>query len=337
MTKLRRNAGFSLIELMISASLILLVMVVVTRTFTVQHKTYTVVDQTSEAQQNLRAISDLIERDVRRSGYMVPGNAGVCAWDRTTGPDTLFVSNTDVLETIFDLEDENEDLDGNFGAPLTGVSSSYTRSGIASIGISQTWVDVDDADGDSVTDVDFAVGAGVILVNRRDTDGLVACGIIATQSSTSLTVDFGSTTFGPAGMNADVVAVPAHVYQLAVGNPNELRRDGVLVASDVEDFQLTFFFDDDRDGVVDGGEMFGNNGGTAQPWELTPATNRPDFSSLRDVGINIVTVTRTNDPNTDYQIGAGEITGNRTTGLPTADGKRRRVNSARVQLRNRGV
>ena len=81
-------------------------------------------------------------------------------------------------------------------------------------------------------------------------------------------------------------------------------------------------------------EMFGSSGGTAQAWELTPLSNRPDFSHLREVGINLVTSTRSNDPNVNYQLGAGEVTGNRTTGLPTSDGKRRRVNSARVRLRN---
>ena len=108
----------------------------------------------------------------------------------------------------------------------------------------------------------------------------------------------------------------------------------------MEDFQLTHFFDLDDDRVVDGGESFGtspSSGGTAQPWELTPASNRPDFSTLREVGINIVTATRDDDPNRHYQIGAGEVTGNRTAGsLPSGDGKRRRVSTARVRVRNAG-
>ena len=117
---IRRNAGFSLIELMISASLVLIVMVVVTQVFTTQHRTYVVIDEISEAQQNLRAVSELIERDVRRAGYMVPAQAAVCAFDQSTGPDTLYVSKTDEIRTVFDLEDENLSLTADKGAPVRG-------------------------------------------------------------------------------------------------------------------------------------------------------------------------------------------------------------------------
>lgn len=329
---MKRQAGFTLIELMVSAVIMLIVVVGITNAFTTQHKTYIVVDQVTEAQQNLRAVTDLIERDVRRAGYMVPRQAAVCAYDQTTGPDTLFVSNTDAIRSVFDLEDDNEDLGGDMGAPVAGVTLATNVQGSSySLALTRLWVDVA-ADGD-----DFVAGEGVIVVNRHGDDEPVACGVISAIGGNTLTVDFGSTSTGAVGTNADLVAVPAHVYQVQVGTggaPNRLLRDGQLMATDVEDFQLTFFFDDDDDLVVDAGEMFATSGGTARPWELTPLTNRPDFSSVREVGINLVTVTRAEDPNTAYQLGSGEVTGNRASGLPATDGKRRRVNSARVRLRN---
>jgi len=341
---MRRNDGFSLIEVMVAAAIVMVVMLGISRVFTTQHQTYVVVDQVTEAQQNLRAVVDLIERDARRAGFMVPPHAAVCGWDQTTGPDTLFVSNTDALLTVFDLEDlsdeagnEGLDLSGNFGAPVNGVTTGWGPTGGSfSFTLARTWADVDDADGNGTTDVDFAVGGGVILVASREQDGLAACGIITSIGGNTLTVDFGSTSFASSagGLNAGVVAVPAHVYQVVAGTPNQLRRDGRLLASDVEDLQLSYFFDLDDDRVVDGGEAFGSSGGTAQPWELSPASSRPDFSTLREVRINIVTATRDDDPNRHYQIGAGEVTGNRTTGLPSGDGKRRRVSTARVRVRN---
>jgi prepilin-type N-terminal cleavage/methylation domain-containing protein len=329
---LRRHQGFSLIEVMVSAALVLIVMIGVTRAFTTQHQTYTVVDQVSEAQQNLRAVSDLIERDVRRAGYMVPGQAAVCGYDQTTGADTLFVSNADAIRTMFDLEGGNEDLSGNYGAPVSGDISSFDASGNSfDLSVERLWVDVA-ADG-----ADLKVNEGVIVVNLNDEEMPVACGKIQSIAGNTLTVDFEGTSTGPIGMGADLVAVPALVYELVVGTggaPNRLLRSGQLLASDVEDFQLTYFFDD-GDLVVEAGESFGTSGGTAQPWELTPLTNRPDFSGLREVGINIVTVTRSDDPNTHYQIGAGQVTGNRSAAsLPSGDGKRRRVSSARVRIRN---
>ena len=184
---------------------------------------------------------------------------------------------------------------------------------------------------------DFAVGEGVIVVNRNRENAPVACGTIDSIAGSVLTVNFGASSTGAVGLNADVVAVPAHKYEVILGTPNQLLPNGPLLASDVDDFQLTFFFDGNDDLVVDAGEIFADAGETAQPWELTPIGNRPDFSSLREVGVNLVTVTRDDDPRADYQMGSGQITGNRDgTTLPTGDGKRRRVHSARVGLRNSG-
>jgi len=328
-----RRDGFTLIELMITSAILLLVMLYVTQAFTVQQKTYVVVDQVTEAQQNLRAVSDLVDRDVRLAGYMVPDQAAVCGHDATTGPDTLFLSNADVIRSVFALEGGNEDLSGDYGAPVSGVTSTWTKSGsAASIVLNRLWVDVA-ADGS-----DFSVGSGVILTNRRSPDSAVACGTVTAISGNTLTVDLGATSIGPVGLNADVVAVPAHVYSLTpagVGTPAQLFRDGMLIASDVEDLQITYFFDLDNDLEVDAGESFGSAGGTAQPWELLPATSRPDPSRLREVQLNLVTVTRDDDPNRDWTLGAGEVTGNRTSGsLSAGDGKRRRVYTARVRPRN---
>jgi prepilin-type N-terminal cleavage/methylation domain-containing protein len=327
------TAGFSLLELIVASTILLVVMLGITRAFTMQHRTYAVVDEVTEAQQNLRAVADLIERDVRRSGFMVPPHAGLCAYDATTAPDTLFVSNTDAIRTVFELEDENEDLTPNKGAPVTGDTGGFQASGSADIiNLERLWVDYQ-PDG-----ADFAVGEGVIVVNRNREDAPVACGTIDAISGTQLTVDFGATGTGTVGLNADVVAVPALKYEVVLGAggaPNRLERNGQLLASDVEDFQLTFFFDEDDDRVVDANESFGGSGDTAAPWELSPPSNRPDFSSLREVGVNIVTVTRGDDPNVHYQLGAGQVTGNRTAAsLPSGDGKRRRFHSARVRLRN---
>ena len=82
---------------------------------------------------------------------MVPPHAAVCGWDQTTGPDTLFVSNTDAIMTVFDLEGADEDLSGDFGAPVNGVTTGWTASGGAPGG---HWLPIP-ADGlESVADLD---------------------------------------------------------------------------------------------------------------------------------------------------------------------------------------
>ena len=106
-----------------------------------------VVDQVTEAQQNLRAVADLIERDVRRAGYMVPPHAAICGYDQTAGPDTLFVTNADVLRSVFGLEGAAADLSGNLGAPVSGTNSTWSASGGSfSLSLDRKWVDIQ-ADG----------------------------------------------------------------------------------------------------------------------------------------------------------------------------------------------
>jgi len=293
----------------------------------VQQKTYVVVDQVTEAQQNLRAVSSLIERDIRLAGYMVPRHAALCGYDNLNIPDRLYVSNADAIRSVFALEGANEDLSGNYGAPVSGVTAVWTRNGSsASVTLNRLWVDVA-ADG-----ADFAVNGGVILVNRRDPKADIACGNITALVGNTLTIDLHDTKIGPVGLNADVVAIPAHEYTLTSGGPTgSLLRDNMLIAQDVEDLQLAYFFDFDDDLEVDAGETFGSAGGT----DLAFEGNASDPSKLLEVQLNLVTVTRDNDPNRDWTLGAGEVTGNRAAGtLSAGDGKRRRVYSARIRLRN---
>ena len=71
----RRTAGLTMIELMVTASVLGVVMIYVMQTFTVQHRTYEVLDQVVDAQQSIRVIGDLLERDLRHAGFMVPAGA----------------------------------------------------------------------------------------------------------------------------------------------------------------------------------------------------------------------------------------------------------------------
>ena len=95
---MKRRSGFTLIELMVAMAILLVVVAYLTEMLTRQGRAYTVVDQVTEAQQNLRAIADLLEREVRVTGFMVPEGAAVCGVDQTNGSDVLFVSDADALD-----------------------------------------------------------------------------------------------------------------------------------------------------------------------------------------------------------------------------------------------
>lgn len=326
MAPTRQRRGFTLIELLVSVAIFGVVAGYLFETFSSTHRAYVVVDSVSEVQQNIQALADRINRDIRAAGYSVPEHAAICAWDATTGPDTLFVSNSDAIRTADQLAAIDPLLTvADLGAPVTGTGPGWTSS--SPVSLSQSFVDVA-ADG-----ADFAQNGGVILVDRNDANGRAACGIITNANpGTTLQVDFGGTVLTASGA-PDVVAVPASVYRIVqpAGQPSQLQRNGLTFAQDVEDLQVAMFFDANGDRVVDPNEFVGDGVGA----DYDPsAVNGQD---LRDVRFNLVLVTREPDPRESYDEGRGQATENRTAAsLSAQDGLRRRVHSETVRLRNVG-
>jgi len=320
------RAGFTLTELMIAVAILAVVVAAVMQSFVVQNRAYTVVDQVVEAQQNMRAVAWLIERDLRMSGFMVPEGAAVCAIDRTGGPDTLWVTDSDAIDPT------------NQTRPALGatVQNYLSATGVQSITVDSTVLDGSpyyDSNGDGIADTDFQRNGGVILVNVDEPGQGVACGtVVADPTPTTLRVDF-ATAIPPAPPTDRVVAVPAHIYAIepdpATGAPR-LTRNGMFLASDVEDLQVAFFFDLDRDGVVDAAPVHENPGAAgAAPYDAGAWDNR----DLREVRLNLVV--RTRDADREIATGREQATENRVATV-ASDGFRRRVHTSTVRLRNVG-
>jgi prepilin-type N-terminal cleavage/methylation domain-containing protein len=322
--------GFTLIELLVALGLLSIILLFLFDTFTYQHQTYTVVDQVAEAQQNSRAIARLIERDIRNSGYLVPTHASACGVDNTDAPDLLFVSDTDAVLPADQLPVELA------GAEL-GATATNQPTALATIAIQVDDVVIDgtpsyDTDDDGVEESDFAPGAGAILVDTENPDRGVACGVVRAIGFTapmSVTVQFMALHDINIPAVESLKLVPAHVYQIVPGsNPPRLERDGQVLAKDVEDFQVAYFYDDDGDGVVD------DPGETRGDASTALDTDSVDGQDLREIRLNLVLRTRTDDPRNPDAAGTGQATENRATAIPGDDGKRRRVHVATVRLRN---
>lgn len=328
-----RRRGFTLIELLVAVALMGIVMVFAMGAFNVQNQTYVVIDQVSETQQNTNAIARLIERDIRNAGYLMPPAASACGVDSTTTPDMLFLADTDAILPADQLpvtvaSDE-------LGSEVSG-GPIPTGTGGATLVVDDVVLDgvpTYDTDSDGTADSDFQIGGGAILVDVANTDRGVACGMVTGVSLVgpqSVTVNFQTAISAGAASPADVKLVPAHVYWVNAANPPRLLRDATALARDVEDLQASWFYDDDGDDVVDlPGETRGASGSPVLD------TSAVDGIDLREIRFHVVVRTRADDPRNEDDAGTGQARENRTAAsAPGDDGKRRRVHTATVRLRN---
>jgi prepilin-type N-terminal cleavage/methylation domain-containing protein len=359
---MRRRLGFSLMEMMVTLAVLGMVTFFLTNLLVRQSRTYTVVDDVSEAQQSLRAVTGMLERELRMTGFMVPEAAVVCGWDMPaaagsdTTPDVLYVSDADAIDPT---DRSSPELQGAQVNPAT-----FTGTGVDALSVDTLVVDDTpfyDLDGDGAADSDFlySVGpqrnGGVIVADRDNPERGAACGVITNldEATNTITVDFevltapnsppapgaadGGTPLAalPAGATADLVAIPAHVYWVNPGPPPQLVRDGMVLANDIEDLQLAFFYDANADGDVDAGEYRGTLSGLGAPYAYS--SQDEDNSDLREIQVTVVARTRSEDPdvlaNPDLANSVTQAAGNRLVGAVT-DGFRRRAITLAVRPRN---
>lgn len=318
-----RNHGFTLIEMLVSVALLGVVIFYLMGTFIVNQKTYMVIDQVTEAQQSMRAIADLLERDLRHAGFLVPQGAPVCGVDITTGPDTLYLSDPDPLLTA-------NALSGDLGAVITTTIGTMTQGSLyVGIGVDDLILDGSafyDTDSNGVADSDFQIGGGVIITDTLNPLRGSMCGTITAINPGAGTFAFllASNGLAAATQPYNYVAVPAHEYRVDTANTN-LLRNGMLLARGVEDMQFAVWLDLNDNNTVDPNEYRGNG---ADPDYLSNAVDHADSREMR-----VSLVTRTRSPDVDFSTGQTQTTENR---VPIAgnDGFRRRVHTSRSRLRN---
>jgi|GEM_PF-787742 len=366
----RLRSGFTLLEMMVALGILAIIVAALTQMLVRQTRTYTVVDQVTEAQQNLRAISDVIEREARATGLMVPESGAICGVDNTNRPDILVLTDSDAVnpgtQTANDL-----------GMRVAAVSYSGVGQDTLQLtpqpGLANGTIDnaaFYDNDGDGVQDSDFmdspASGAtgGVIVSDANNPGRGSSCGIIVSGSvnllggttTVGVDYDFGTTGAQKSSSGAlralqasdnpeQLVAVPAHVYQ--VNNAFQLLRDGVVIANDVEDLQMAFFIDQNGDGLV-GAVPVGTPPPLQDPTEYpgsvpgAPVYQAPlwDHSELREIRVDLVVRTRTPDADVAQNAALAQNTfiarENRVAPGNPPDGFRRRVHSITVRARNIG-
>jgi prepilin-type N-terminal cleavage/methylation domain-containing protein len=319
MTTMRAQRGFTMVELMVAVGVLLVVVGATLQTFVVQNRAYTVLDQVTEAQQNGRAIAELIEREARMTGFMVPEAAAACGIDLTAAPDTVFLTDGEAIDPAGFLL-------ANLGSTVSNYASSASVQTLLVDDVVLDGRPFYDVDGDGVTDSDFLPGNGAILADADNPELGSACGIVEDVSpgANQIRVSFLN-QIGP--VVGRVVLVPAHVY--VTDAQMRLTRDGTLLAENVEDLQAAYFFDVDGDGQV-GNPAQENPGSAGTNYD---PQNR-DHGDLREIRISVVT--RSRDPEREFTASTPlfQATENRAP-VAQPDGFWRRV--MRVSARPRNV
>ncbi|MCR9097428.1 MAG: prepilin-type N-terminal cleavage/methylation domain-containing protein [bacterium] len=348
----RRGAGFTLIELMLVVTMLSVVMYLTLDSLRSQKTTSIVTEQIVEVQNNVRAVSSLLEREIRMAGFMVPAAVSVCGVDRTDAPDELFLSEVEMIVP----DDERA---GTLGARLSALNSWAAgtvpppASPLLPIGggtevtlaLDATTTDLDDDgsyfydnDDSGTPESDFRDDGGFILADMANPGRGTVCGTVKESSSTSITlrVRAGQLTAHSATSDApeEVVIVPAAHYWVSDVATGRLQRNSDLLVKDVDDFQISYFFDDDGDGVIDNASAPPPAPPDEERGDLATRLYDPadqDNSSLAEVRFSIVLRAASNDP--DYDDGEFIEFENRADVLGN-DNFRRRVLIGAVRPRN---
>ena len=322
----RRDSAFTLVELMVVTAVLGVILVYVFGTMVTTQKKAVALTDTVDTQQAARQIADLIERDIRHTAMMIDDAAALCGLDRTDAPDSLYVTDWEVVTL-------GEDLDASLAATVTGATD--LPSSASYFVVDRLMLEIDspsgsfDADGDGTMDSDFSTTGQVIFADANNPERGTACGsITGVLPPNQLRFDLeagGLAALGTGSETPRIIAVPAIRYQIDAGQT--LSRGAYPLAENIEDIQFAWFIDDDEDNAIDSGEYRGDGTGgvyTAQGL---------DASRLREIRLNVVLRTEDDEPGTST--GNPIATENRSV-TATQDGFRRRVYTSVVRLRNLG-
>ncbi len=363
----RRGRGFTLIEVMISLGIFAVVSYLLMEMLARQSRAYTVIDNVAEAQQNVRAVANLLERELRLTGLLTPRGGAICGWDTAAGtndttPDVLYATDSEALKPPADITTLVP------GARILNPAG-YDGTGTNVLQLATLVLDgapFYDLTGDGTGDSDFRGPSvvspqrgGVIIFDRLNPSKGASCGQITALSlaTSTITVDFttsgavanppNGTPLAP-GPYGELVAVPAHGFwiQAPPGAAPRLMRDDMVVAEDVEDLQFAAFFDAGDDGIVNA-----LGAAAVPPWNDAaeyPGSSAPnsryisgayDNTLLREIRVAVVVRTRSQDPdalaNPALANQLPQARENRVFAAPPpADGFRRRVIAMTVMPRN---
>lgn len=296
MSALRKQDGFTLLELLISVTVLAIVTSQLFMVFSSQKRTFSANQRVLDVQEDARLVLDLIAFDARQAGFMVPRIAGVSSED-----------GGDSASDRFCISDPSYFAQPVVGTPtvLDSRSEHFNAATITNYTTSQITVTSADVDGSAALDGtnpdDFGgTTKGIIISDGQQS----LCALIEGDSDGDpLTIkidsdpDWGATGLNFVG-NPAVRAAPAIIYEVDPAT-NTLTRNGMTLATSVEDFQVEYWVDNrTRNGAIDGAPADANTEFPIHDLNANPGWTI-DTSRIRRVRVSVLTRTDMREVNPD--------------------------------------
>jgi prepilin-type N-terminal cleavage/methylation domain-containing protein len=320
------QSGYSLIELMVAVAVMGIVTAQLFIVMGNQKKVYSSNERAVDTQETARMTLDLLSFDTRMGGYMIPSWTAVSSVDGAdTDPDRFCVSSV--------FADPDDTSGPN---PMEVQKQRFSGAKVMGGGIAGNSVTVEKLDLNDDGTVDFAINNGVIVASEQETYCARIANVVPGAGPGTHLIQFATSDAGSYITNTaagHLQAVPANVYELNK-DTFELQRNGMLLASQIEDFQAEFWIDFSGNDLDDGDTEFpvNNLNDPDPPGGAVMAAN----NLIRRVRLTVLAVAPIED-------GANAASGHLSYGRPkvanreaaaTADRLRRRAFSASVMPRN---
>ena len=272
----KNQLGFTLIELMIATAVLGVVTSQVFMVLSTQKRVYVSNERVLDVQAESRTVLDLVTFDARLTGFMVPRISAVSSVaGGANNADSLCLRDS----SYFDFPSGTDLSDG-----LDTQSQHFDASTASFNNNSQVTVGTLDIDRDNGANDFGAPGRGIIV-----SDG------VRSHCARITAINGNVITFTPIAastnlyVGANIRAVPAVIYELQAGNT--LTRNGLTLATGLEDLQVEYWVDNSpvnsvENGVIDNADEFPVDDLNNQPGGLTM-----DTGAIRRIRISVITVT----------------------------------------------
>ena len=263
MLLLNNQKGITIVELMVSILVGIILIAGATATYIAQQRSFVAQENVSEVNTQPKIAMSMMVDDIRNAGFGAPTDLNTTPINGTTS----------VISSV----------DNNAAPDSITIVSGFVQVGTLTCAVNPFDLNACGQAADVIT----LNGGGIAVNDVISFDGIESA-VVTAIAGNNITLDQNLTI-------AYLVGRPVYLVDdvtYAVDGANNLTRDGVMLAENVEDLQLAYAVDADNNGQTDD---IGGTAGLIDAADFANAAADPD--TITAVRINILATTGRPDPN----------------------------------------